>query len=332
MSIGGFEAFEATKQAIDEVMNALKDDEATTIGVYGMGGVGKTTMVKYVGAQAQKSRLFNQVIMAVISQNPDLMKIQETFAELLGFKLEEKTEIGRAIKLKEKIRRGTRILIILDDIWKRIEFSSIGIPSHNELEMTTRRLRVCHSMESHANIHLNILSNEDSWSLFVKEARKSFDKSSNFYVVVSEVARECARLPVALIAVARALRDEGLDGWKEAARRLKASQSPIPEDEGDVFKCIKLSYDYLKYDYSKSFFLLCCLFPEDSNIPIEDLLSYGTGKGMFQDSNMLEAQATTYLVVKALKDSSLLLDARDDGCVKMHDVIRDMALLISLSE
>ncbi|XP_040373132.1 probable disease resistance protein At4g27220 isoform X4 [Rosa chinensis] len=339
LSIGGFEAFAATKQAIDKVMNALKDDEATTIGVYGMGGVGKTAVVKYVGAQAQKSRLFNQVIMAVVSQNPDLIKIQETFAELLGFKLEEKTEIGRSIKLKEKIMRGTGILIILDDIWKRIDFSSIGIPSHNELQrcnskvlLTTRRLTVCQIMDSHAKIHLNILSKEDSWSLFLKEARKSFDKSSNFYVVASEVARECAGLPVALIAVARALRDEGLDGWKEAARRLKASQPPFPEDEGDVFKCIKLSYDYLKSDDSKSCFLLCCLFPEDYDIPIEYLFKYGIGKGMFQDSNLLQARATTYLVVKALKDSSLLLDARNDRCVKMHDVIRDMAISILLSE
>ncbi|PRQ43889.1 putative P-loop containing nucleoside triphosphate hydrolase [Rosa chinensis] len=321
MCIGGFNEFAATKQAIDKVMNALKDDEATTIGVYGMGGVGKTTMVKYVGAQAQKSRLFNQVIMAVVSQNPDLIQIQETFAEMLDFKLEEKTEIGRAIKLKEKIMRGTGILIILDDIWKRIEFSRIGIPNHNELLrcnskvlLTTRRSSVCQIMESHAKIRLNILSKEDSWSLFVKEARKSFDKSSNFYDVAREVVRECAGLPIALIAVARALRDEALDGWKEAARRLQVSQPPNPEDEGDVFKCIKLSYDYLKYDDSKSCFLLCCLFPEDYDIPIEYLLMYGIGKGMFQDSNMLEARATTYLVVKALKDSSLLLDARAEGC------------------
>ncbi|XP_062006457.1 probable disease resistance protein At4g27220 [Rosa rugosa] len=339
MSIGGFEAFEATKQVIDKVMNELKDDEATTIGIYGMGGVGKTTMVKYVGAQAQESRLFNQVIMVVVSQNPDLMKVQETFAELLGFKFKEETEIGRAIKLKEKIMRGTGILIILDDIWKRIDFSSIGIPSHNELQrckskvlLTTRKLSVCHSMDCHANIHLNILSEEDSWSLFVKEARKSFDKSTNFYDVARKVARECAGLPVALIAVARALRDEGLDGWKEAARRLKASQPANPEDEGDVFACIKLSYDYLKSDDSKSCFLLCCLFPEDYDIPIEHLLMYSIGKGMFQDSNMLEARATTYLVVKALKDSCLLLDAGDDKCVRMHDVIRDMAIRISSSE
>ncbi|KAM5584117.1 hypothetical protein ABKV19_003804 [Rosa sericea] len=339
MSTGDFKAFEATKQAMNKVMNALNDDEVTVAGVYGMGGVGKTTMVKHVGAQVKKSRLFNQVIMAVVSQNPDLRKIQGTLADLLDLKLEDETEIGRASRLEEKIKRGTRILIILDDVWNRIEFSSIGIPSHHKLErcnskvlLTTRRFSVCHFMNSHVNIPLNILSEEDSWNLFVTEARQSFDKSTNFSDVARMVARECAGLPVALIAVARALRYASFNEWKDSAQRLKASQPANPEDEGDVYKCIKLSYDYLKTDDSKSCFLLCCLFPEDYDIPVEQLLKYGIGKGMFQDSNMQEARATTHLVVKSLKASSLLLDSKKDGYVKMHDVIRDVAILISLSE
>ncbi|XP_004305013.1 PREDICTED: TMV resistance protein N-like [Fragaria vesca subsp. vesca] len=54
-----FVAFEATKRAMEEVMRALQDDEITAIGVFGMGGVGKTSMVKHVAAQARKIGLFN---------------------------------------------------------------------------------------------------------------------------------------------------------------------------------------------------------------------------------------------------------------------------------
>ncbi|XP_004309158.1 PREDICTED: probable disease resistance protein At4g27220 isoform X2 [Fragaria vesca subsp. vesca] len=339
MSNGDFKAFEATKRAMNKVMNELNDDEVTVIGVYGMGGVGKTTMVKHVGEQMKKSRLFNQVIMAVVSQNPDLRKIQGTLADLLDLKLEDETEIGRACRLEEEIKRGTKILIILDDVWNRIELSSIGIPSHDKLQrrnskvlLTTRRLSVCHFMNSHANIPLDILSEEDAWNLFVTEARQCFDRSTSFYDVARMVARECAGLPVALIAVARALRYASFNEWKHSAQRLKASQPATPEDEGGVYKCIKLSYDYLKSDESKSFFLLCCLFPDDYDISVDQLLKYGIGKGMFQDSNMQEARATAHLVVKSLQASSLLLDSKKDGCVRMHDVIRDVAILISISE
>ncbi|XP_062015267.1 probable disease resistance protein At4g27220 [Rosa rugosa] len=342
-STGDFVAFEATRQAMDKVMRALQDDEITAIGVFGTGGVGKTSMVKHVGAQARKIGLFNHVVMAVVSQTPNLRNIQGTLADLLGLKLQEETAIGRAARIVEKILRRYKILIILDDIWERIDLSSIGIPSHDELQkcsskiiFTTRRSNVCHTMESQENIPLQVLSKEDAWNLFVKKARKRFHESKNLYDVGRIVARECAGLPVALVAVARALGDKDLDDWTEAARRLKVAQPANYEDDGAVFRCIKLSYDYLRPDddnIAKSFFLLCCLFPEDFDIEIEDLLVYAIGKGILQDAHTIqEARAKAHSVVNYLKASSLLLDGAYPGFVKMHDVIRDVAISISSSE
>ncbi|KAM5582446.1 hypothetical protein ABKV19_002723 [Rosa sericea] len=339
LPMGDFQAFEATRQAMDKVMKALEADEVTAIGVYGMGGVGKTTMVEHVSAEVRDNGMFHHVISAVVSQNPDLRKIQGTLADMLGFIFEEETEIGRARRLMQRIRRGNRILIILDNIWERTDLSNIGIPSYYELQrcnskvlLITRTQNVCRAMECQSNISLDVLSEEDSWTLFVSKARMSFE-STNFCVVAKKLARACAGLPVALIAVAKALGDKCLDDWKEAARRLEASQPANLEDGKVVFNCIKLSYDYLISDDARSCFLLCCLFPEDYNIQIEELLKYGMGKGLFQDScTMQDARATAHLVVKYLKDCSLLLETEQDGCVKMHDVIRDMAMRISLSE
>ncbi|XP_024157247.1 disease resistance protein At4g27190 isoform X2 [Rosa chinensis] len=344
MSSSNFEAFESTRKAMNELMEALEDDEVAAIGVYGMGGVGKTTMVKHFGAQAQKMGLFDHVIMAVVSQTPDKRNIQGALADLLGLKLVEETEIGRASRLQKEILRRSKILIILDDIWNRLELSSIGIPSYNELQicnskvlLTTRRLNVCHTMESQAKIHLSILSEEDAWNLFLKKAGKSFRKSTAFYEVARKVARECAGLPVALIAVARALGDKDFEAWKEAARQLEMSQPANPEQDKDVFKCIKLSYDYLddNADVSRSqakyCFLLCCLFPEDYDIQIEDIMKYVFRTGLFRDDNSTieNARANAKSVIDHLKDSCLLLDGSKVGCIKMHDVIRDIAVSIA---
>ncbi|KAH0989020.1 hypothetical protein GBA52_000503 [Prunus armeniaca] len=340
MSTDGFQAFGSTSRAMDQVMTALKDNKVTVIGVYGMGGVGKTTMVKQVGAQARKDKLFDHVIMAVFSQNPDLMKIQGQLSDMLGLKFQVETELGRAGSLKQRILSGKKTLIILDDIWNASQttLTSIGIPSPIELQghkskvlITTRRLNVCHGMECNVKVHLNVLSEEESWNLFAKKARKSFE-SVIFYNVARKVARECAGLPIALIAVAGSLGDKDFDEWKEAARRLEMSQPANLEDDGDVFKCIKLSYDYLKSEDAKSCFLLCSLFAEDSNIAIQDLFSYGFGLGLFRDGKTLEgARAKARSVTKYLKASSLLLDGISEKFVRMHDVIRDMAILIASS-
>ncbi|KAM5558693.1 hypothetical protein ABKV19_020399 [Rosa sericea] len=340
MSSSNFEAFESTRKAMNELMNALEDDKVAAIGVYGMGGVGKTTMVKHVGAQAQKMGLFDHVIMAVVSQTPDTRNIQGALADLLGLTLVEESEIGRARRLQREILGRKKILIILDDIWKPLDLSSIGIPSYNDLQIcnskllfTTRRLHVCHTMESQAKIHVNILSEDDAWNLFLKKARRSFQKSSPFYEVARKVARECAGLPVALIAVARALGDKELEDWKLAARQLEMSQPANLDEEKDVFKCIKLSYDYLDSDDAKSCFLLCCLFPEDYDIRVEDLMSYGFGTGLFRhvNSTIEYARVRAHSVTRYLKASCLLLDGTEEGYVRMHDVIRDTAISIAFS-
>ncbi|XP_004310281.1 PREDICTED: disease resistance protein At4g27190-like [Fragaria vesca subsp. vesca] len=338
-----FRAFGATKEAMRKVMEGLRDDKITAVGVYGMGGVGKTSMVKYVAEQACKNGTFNHWIMAVVSQNPELIKIQDTLADLLGFELKEKTEAGRAAKLHKEIMRKEKLLIIVDDVWERTELSKIGIPPYNELQkckskvlLTTRRLNVCNDMKCHEKIALKLLSKKDSWNLFQRNAGTISFESTSFEEVARKVAGECKGLPIALIAVARALRDEDQEEWEKAAERLKQSQYVNPnyqEDEENAFRCIRLSYDYLKNEDHKSCFLLCCLFPEDRNIEIEDLFRYAIGKRLFRDAQtMEEARGKLVTVVKYLKGSSLLLDSEEEGCVKMHDVIRDTALNIAQSE
>nr|XP_004295235.2 PREDICTED: probable disease resistance protein At4g27220 isoform X2 [Fragaria vesca subsp. vesca] len=338
-STADFQAFEATRVAMDEVMKALKDDEVTAVGVYGMGGVGKTTLVEHVGAQARKSGSFDYVTKCVVSQNPGFEILQDALAEQLGFKLHEETEIGRSTRLHKEIMRRTKILIILDDIWEGMKLSRVGIPSHKELQkcnskilLTTRIRNVCHAMECQRKITLNILSEQDSWALFVSKVRRSFE-SSTFEGVAKKVAGECRGLPIALVTVARALGDKELVEWEIAALRLKKSRTANPDDYGEATKCIKLSYDYLKNEDYKSYFLLCCLFPEDYGIPIKDLFRYGIRTRLFRDAEtLLEARKQVDSVVKHLKYSCLLLDSKTDGFVRMHEVVRDAAIQIVLSE
>lgn len=49
MSSGDFMAFPSTMLVLDRIMEALNDESCNIIGVYGMGGIGKTTLVTEVG-------------------------------------------------------------------------------------------------------------------------------------------------------------------------------------------------------------------------------------------------------------------------------------------
>lgn len=92
MSNKGYEAFESRRSILEGIMKALKGENINMIGVYGMGGVGKTTLVKEVATQAMQISLFNKVVMVVVSQIPDKENIQRDMAEKLGLQLDQKNE------------------------------------------------------------------------------------------------------------------------------------------------------------------------------------------------------------------------------------------------
>ncbi|KAJ1426838.1 P-loop containing nucleoside triphosphate hydrolase [Sesbania bispinosa] len=124
-----YESFASRKKTMEKIMQALEDSTVSMIGVHGVGGVGKTTLVKEVAKKAQENKLFNMVIMANITRNPEIKKIQGQIAEMLGMRLEEESEIVRADRLRKRLKKEKEnTLIILDDFWDGLDLNRLGIP------------------------------------------------------------------------------------------------------------------------------------------------------------------------------------------------------------
>lgn len=80
LPIGDFVAFTSNRFAINSIMEALNKSEVYIIGVHGMVGVGKTTIMNQVARKAKESKTFDDVVMVTVSQNQDLKKIQPEIA------------------------------------------------------------------------------------------------------------------------------------------------------------------------------------------------------------------------------------------------------------
>jgi len=335
----GLTPSESSNEAFEQIMKALKDDTVNIIGLYGMGGVGKTTLVKEVGRGAKELQLVDEVLIATVSQNPNVTDMQDQMADSLGLHFDGKSEKGRAGRLWQRLQ-GKKMLIILDDAWKDIDLKEIGIPfgdAHRSCKilLTTRLENICSSMKCQQKVLLRVLSENEAWALFKINAGLR-DEDSDLNRVAKEVARECKGLPIALVTVGRALRDKSAVEWEVAFDQLKKSQFPDMEqidEQKNAYACLKLSYDYLKHEKTKLCFLLCCLFPEDYNIPIEDLTRYAVGYGLHQDVESIEdARKRVYVAIKNLKACCMLLGTETEEYVKMHDLVRDVAIQIASSE
>ncbi|XP_031261892.1 disease resistance protein RPS5-like [Pistacia vera] len=308
-----FHLFKSVELVFHQIIEALKNDKTHVVGLYGMGGVGKTTLAKAVGKKVKEEEIFDEVVVIVVSQAPNFKNIQGDVADSLGMKLEEEGEEGRAKLLHLRfVETKKKILIILDDVWKKFDLKSkIGIPFGDDLK-----------------------DEDEGLTLLKKHASILDDESHPLNDLAVKVAKECKGLPLAIVTMGSALKEKGIDEWTLVFEKLKKSKlvdicKDIDVDE-DVYAILKISFDYLEGKETKLCFLLCSLFPEDYKIPLEELVRYGMRLGVFPDVDSIEqARSQLQVMVNKLKASCLLTDASEEGFVKMHDVVRDVALGIA---
>ncbi|KAK1582962.1 hypothetical protein Q3G72_019812 [Acer saccharum] len=104
------------------------------------------------------------------------------------------------------------------------------------------------------------------------------DQSPTTIKLAKEVVEECKGLPLAIVTIGSALKEKPIDEWKIATQKLRKSKlMDVDIVDEKLYTCLKLSYDYLKNEKTKSCFLLCSLFPEDHEIDVEQLVRYGLG-------------------------------------------------------
>ncbi|KAF5195518.1 Disease resistance protein summ2 [Thalictrum thalictroides] len=299
-----------------------------------MGGVGKTTLLKRINNELNKRGSdFDIVIWVVISKEVNMARVQEEIGNTLGLSLSTTSNIFNVLKTK-------KFLLLLDDIWQRIDLLSIGVPSptlqnKSKIVFTTRSDVVCGRMEANKIIRVECLNWEAALALFQEKVgyiALSYD--SDIPRLAEIVAKECLGLPLALITIGRSMASKKTrHEWEHAITVLKNSAAEFPGMGDEVLPLLKFSYDSLPNDTVRLCFLFCSLYPEDNEIWVEDLIQQWIGEGYISGyDNFKEALNNGHDIIGILKGTCLLEEVDKgmiSGRVKMHDVIRDLALWIA---
>ncbi|PNX69775.1 disease resistance protein, partial [Trifolium pratense] len=223
-----------------------------------MGGVGKTTLVKELAWQVKKDESFTAVVMATITSSPDIKNIQDQIADALDLKFNKNTKEGRARELHKRITMEKCILVILDDIWGKLDLEEVGIPFGNDhkgckLLVTSRDRNVLNSeMGTQKEFRLQVLLDEASLKLFEKMAGDVVQEF-NIKPIAVEVAKLCAGLPLLIVTVAKALRKKHVSDWKDALNELKRFDQEGLHNK--VYSTLELSYNFLESEELKLLFL-----------------------------------------------------------------------------
>ncbi|XXG82980.1 hypothetical protein AAC387_Pa10g0848 [Persea americana] len=328
-----------TKRTLDIIWDSLVDTKIQKIGVYGMGGIGKTTIMKHINNRLKGESIFDHVIWVTVSRATSLERLQSDIAKEIGIDFKEDDDEHRK---SEKIYAALvrrKFLLILDDIWKAFPLEEIGIPEPSEdsnckVILSTRNLEVCRQMETQKQIKVEVLAEKEAWELFTDKVGGNMVITSKLEEIAKLVVKECSGLPLAIITVGRALRQVGeFRVWRNALNELKCSTTEIEGMEANVFARLRFSYMRLRSDALQACFLYCVLYPEDYEIPTMELVQYWIYEGLISEARNIEVEIDKgYAILDELKNACLLESIDDTSgaeCVKMHDLIRDMAINIT---
>ncbi|KEH41496.1 disease resistance protein (CC-NBS-LRR class) family protein [Medicago truncatula] len=326
------EKFDTRELLKEDIVKALTDSTSRNIGVYGLGGVGKTTLVEKVALIAKEHKLFDKVVKTEVSKNPDIKRIQGEIADFLSMRFEEETIVGRAQRLRQRIKMEKSILIILDNIWTKLDLKEVGIPFGNEhngckLLMTCRNQEVLLQMDvpKDYTFKVKLMSENETWSLFQFMAGDVV-KDSNLKDLPFQVAIKCAGLPLRVVTVACAMKNKrDVQYWKDALRKLQSNDHT--EMDPGTYSALELSYNSLESDEMRDLFLLFALMLGES---IEYYLKVAMGLDLLKHINAMDdARNRLYTIIKSLEATCLLLEVKTGGNIQMHDFVRDFAISIA---
>ncbi|PWA73922.1 NB-ARC domains-containing protein [Artemisia annua] len=315
-----------------KLLQQADGDKTRIIALCGMGGVGKTTMMKQLKEVAHDKKMFNWIVDVVIGKTPNLFAIQKAIAAHTGEPLTETVETLRATYLSKRYQvfseRKEKSLVILDDVWEKIKLEDIGLasplPKGVKLLLTSRDVKVCQQIAVDAEsvleiVTVDVLKEGEARDFFSQITGVSEEHDRDLYQIGCDIVKKCGGLPLAIKLIAATLISQEKFVWSSTLKHLKKNNLVK-----NVQEIIEISYKKLKRDEDRAIFLLCGLFPEDSNIPIEDLTRYAWGlKLLKQVSTMEDARESTQTSVSNLKNAYLLMDGDSDDyeCVKVHDLV-----------
>ncbi|XP_031265164.1 probable disease resistance protein At5g63020 [Pistacia vera] len=323
----------------DKVWRCLGEKQVGITGLHGTGGVGKTTLLTQVNNNFCNERNdFDVVIWVAVSKDHQVEKIQEAIGKKIGFSSEswkKKSLLEKAQDLLEILRKK-KFVLLLDDIWERVDLTKVGIPhpdpnNGSKIVFTTRSVEVCGLMEAHKHFRVEFLENEQAWELFrSKVGEDTLNNHPDILELARIVAKECGGLPLALITIGRAMAFKKTPGeWSHVIQVLQRSASEFPGMD-KVYPRLKFTYDSLPNDKVRSCFLYCSLFSEDYKVDKRDLIDRWIGEGFLDEYEGIGARNQGYHFIGILLNACLLEEVSGvDDKVKMHDVIRDMALWIA---
>ncbi|XP_059305562.1 putative late blight resistance protein homolog R1B-12 [Lycium ferocissimum] len=326
----GFET--ETEMLIEQLVTGPR--ELDVISIFGMPGLGKTTLAKKLYDHEAISNRFDIHMWCCSSQSYDNRAL---LFQLLGHisELDDSTKKMSNDELAEKLYKHLkrkRYLVVVDDVWSSEAWDDIKRPFPDDdkgsrIILTTRLESIAsYAMISSSPHHLRLFTEEESWMLLKEKVFREGDSPQELEGIGKQIAIKCGGLPLAVVLVAGLLAKHDhkeVIYWEEVAESLKSEMK-------DYMDIVEPSYKDLPIHLQKCF-LYFASFLEDQKVPVKKLIRLWIAENFVETcttSSSLELVAMDYLI--DLISRNLVMVAKTDSlgevkAVHIHDLIHEFS-------
>lgn len=287
---------------------SIGSDGVRVIVIYGMGGIGKTTLAKV--AFNEFSHLFEGS--SFLENFREYSKKPEGRTHLQHQLLSDilrRNDIefkGLDHAVKERFR-SKRVLLVVDDVDDVHQLNSAAIDRDcfghgSRIIITTRNMHLLKQLRAEGSYSPKELDGDESLELFSWHAFRTSEPPKEFLQHSEEVVTYCAGLPLAVEVLGAFLIERSIREWESTLKLLKR----IPND--NIQAKLQISFNALTIEQKDVFLDIACFFIGVDSYYVACILD---GCNLYPD-----------IVLSLLMERCLITISGNN--IMMHDLLRDM--------
>ncbi|KAK3430947.1 hypothetical protein EUGRSUZ_E02152 [Eucalyptus grandis] len=251
---------------LKEMLNLASNNDVVMVGLWGQGGIGKTTLAKVLYNSVFRQfdgSCFLENVREASKDSKDLVSLQN---ELLSNVLSMQnglvvTNANRGINIIQHRLRHKKVLLVLDDVDDLHQLHALAgegkcFGNGSRIIFTTRdkHLLTCYGIDQDHVYEVTPLRNHEASELLSNHASLTLQKLEIRTDLVDSVLNHAGGLPLALEVLGSCLRGKREDVWESTLKKV----SMIPNKT--INDVLKISYDGLEENEKEIFLNVACFF------------------------------------------------------------------------
>jgi len=291
-----------------------ESEKVRVIGIWGMGGIGKTTIAEEIFNQScseYEGCCFLAKVSEELGRHGITFLKEKLFSTLLAEDVKIDSPNGLSSYIERRIGR-MKVLIVLDDVKEEGQIEMLfgtldWLLSDSRIIVTTRDMQVLITNEVDHIYEVGVLDSSEALELFNLNAFKQSHLETAYCELSKRVVNYAKGVPLVLKVLAHLLRGKDMEVWESQLDKLKR----LPSKK--VYDVMRLSYDDLDRLEQKYFLDIACFF-NGLNLKVDYM------KLLLKDC---ESDNSVAVGLERLKDKALVTISQDN-VISMHDILQEM--------